>query len=140
VLSFPLGKWLAGLSGGKRYEVALILGMVLVSVYVGYFGAGGGFLAMALFGFCGVHDIHEMNALKVLTAAVSIGIPAVTFIVAGRVAWQFCLVMAVMAAAGGYLGAHYSRKVNQKAMRRGVAVIGFVTAGYFFYQNYLNHP
>jgi len=56
------------------------------------------------------------------------------------VAWQFCLVMAVMAAVGGYLGAHYSRKVNQKAMRRGVAVIGFVTAGYFFYQNYLNHP
>jgi uncharacterized membrane protein YfcA len=140
VLSFPLGKWLAGLSGGKRYEVALLVGMVVVSVYVGYFGAGGGFLVMALFGFCGVHDIHEMNALKVLTAAVSIGIPAVTFIAAGRVAWQFCLVMAVMAAAGGYLGAHYSRKVNQTAMRRAVAAVGFVTAGYFFYQNYLHQP
>jgi uncharacterized membrane protein YfcA len=90
-----LGRWLAALSGGKRYEVALLVGMVVVSVYVGYFGAGGGFLVMALFGFCGVHDIHEMNALKVLTAAVSIGIPAMTFMVAGRVAWQFCLVMAV---------------------------------------------
>jgi len=32
-----------------------------------------------------------MNALKVLTAAVSIGIPAITFMLAGRVAWQFCL-------------------------------------------------
>ncbi len=140
VLSFPLGKWLAGLSGGKRYEVALIVGMVVVSVYVGYFGAGGGFLVMALFGFCGVHDIHEMNALKVLTAAVSIGIPAVNFIIAGRVAWQFCVVMAVFAAAGGYLGAHYSRKVNQKALRRGVAAIGFITAGYFFFENYVHHP
>jgi uncharacterized membrane protein YfcA len=140
VLSFPLGKWLASLSGGKRYEVALIAGMVVVSVYVGYFGAGGGFLAMALFGFCGVHDIHEMNALKVLTAAVSIGIPSVSFMLAGRVAWQFCLVMAVLAAIGGYLGAHYSRKVNQKAMRRAVAAIGFITAGYFFLDNYLHHP
>ena len=114
--------------------------MVVVSVYVGYFGAGGGFLVMALFGFCGVHDIHEMNALKVVTAAVSIGIPAITFIAAGRVAWQFCLLMAILAAVGGYLGAHASRKINQRAMRWAVAVIGFVTAGYFFLQNYLVHP
>jgi len=140
VLSFPLGKWLISLSGGKRYEVALVVGMALVSVYVGYFGAGGGFLAMALFGICGVHDIHEMNALKVLTAAVSIGIPAVTFIAYGRVAWQFCMGMAVLVALGGYLGAHYSRKVNQTAMRRAVAAIGFITAGYFFLENYLHHP
>jgi uncharacterized membrane protein YfcA len=138
VLSFPLGRWLASLSGGKRYNTWLVVGMVVVSVYVGYFGAGGGFLAMALFGFCGVHDIHEMNALKVLTAAVSIGIPAVTFMLAGRVEWRFCLIMALLAGAGGYLGAHYSRKVNQRAMRRAVAAIGFVTAGYFFWQNYMN--
>jgi uncharacterized membrane protein YfcA len=140
VLSFPLGKWLAGLSEGRRYNTALIIGMVLVSVYVGYFGAGGGFLAMALFGICGVHDIHEMNALKVLTAAVSIGIPALSFIVAGRVVWTYCLEMAILAAIGGYLGAHYSRKVNQRAMRWTVAAIGFLTAGYFFLQNYLQHP
>jgi len=140
VLSFPLGKWLAGLSDGRRYNTWLVAGMVLVSVYVGYFGAGGGFLAMALFGICGVHNIHEMNALKVLTAAVSIGIPAITFIVAKRVEWQFCLEMAVVAAIGGYLAAHYSRRVNQKAMRWTVATIGFVTAGYFFLQNSLHHP
>ena len=140
VLSFPLGRWLASLSGGKRYNTSLLIGMVIVSVYVGYFGAGGGFLVMALFGICGVHDIHEMNALKVLTAAVSIGIPSITFIAAGKVAWQFCLVMAILAAIGGYLGAHYSRKVNQRAMRWSVALIGFATAGYFFLQNYLRHP
>src|SRR6266567_9287919 len=49
ILSFPLGKWLATLSGGRRYNTWLIIGMVVVSVYVGYFGAGGGFLAMSLF-------------------------------------------------------------------------------------------
>ena len=68
---------------------------------------------MALFGICGVHDIHEMNALKVLTAAISIGIPAVSFILAGKVEWCFCLVMAILAALGGYIGAHYSRLINQ---------------------------
>jgi uncharacterized protein len=140
VVSFPLGRWLQSLSGGKRYNKWLLVGMVAVSVYVGYFGAGGGFLVMALFGICGVHDIHEMNALKVVTAVVSIGIPVVTFILAGRVQWRFCLEMAVLAGLGGYLGAHYSRKINQRVMRWTVAVIGFVTAGYFFLANYLHHP
>ncbi len=106
---FSSGRWLQTRSGGKRHNTLLIVGMVIVSVYVGYFGAGGGFLVMALFGICGVHDIHEMNALKVLTAAVSIGIPAVSFIIAGRVHWSFCLEMAFLAALGGYIGAHYSR-------------------------------
>jgi uncharacterized membrane protein YfcA len=140
VLSFPLGRWLQSLSGGKRYNTWLLIGMVVVSVYVGYFGAGGGFLVMALFGICGVHNIHEMNALKVVTAVVSIGIPVVTFILAGRVQWRFCLEMAILAAFGGYLGAHYSRKVNQRIMRWTIAIIGFVTAGYFFLVNWANHP
>jgi uncharacterized membrane protein YfcA len=48
--------------------------------------------------------------------------------------------MAIVAGIGGYLGAHYSRKINQRAMRWTVAIIGFVTAGYFFLANYLNHP
>ncbi len=139
VLSFPLGKWLSTRSDGRRYDKLLLFGMVLVSVYVGYFGAGGGFLAMALFGICGVNNIHEMNALKVVTATVSVGIPAVTFIVAGRVAWQFCLEMAIVAAIGGYLAAHFSTRINQRAMRWAVAVIGFATAGYFFVQNAAQH-
>jgi uncharacterized protein len=132
VLSFPLGRWLATLSDGRRYNTGLIVGMLLVSVYVGYFAAGGGFLVMALLGICGVHDIHEMNAIKVLTAAISIGIPAVTFMLAGKVYWPFCLLMAILAGLGGYLGAHFSCRINQRVMRRAVALIGFVTAGYFF--------
>jgi len=30
--------------------------------------------------------------------------------------------------------------VNQVAMRRVVTAIGFITAGYFFLDNYLHHP
>ncbi|HLY41365.1 MAG TPA: sulfite exporter TauE/SafE family protein [Terracidiphilus sp.] len=135
-LSFPLGRWLQTLSGGRRYNTWLLIGMIAVSIYVGYFGAGGGYLVMALFGFCGIHDIHEINALKVVTAVVSIGIPALTFIIARRVAWGFCLEMAFLAAIGGYLGARYSRRINQRRMRWIVTVIGFITAAYFFVQNY----
>jgi uncharacterized membrane protein YfcA len=91
---------------------------------------------MALFGLCGVTNIHEMNALKVVTAAVSIGIAVFLFIYNGKVVWAYCWQMAILAAIGGYLAARYSKRINQKIMRRLVAVIGFITAAYFFWHAY----
>jgi uncharacterized membrane protein YfcA len=137
-LSEPLGRWLKTRREAKasQSDLWLIVGMLVVSVYVGYFGAGGGFLVMALFGLCGVTDIHETNALKVVTAAVSIGIAVAVFIWSGKVMWSYCWLMAVLAALGGYLAARVSKRVNQKLMRRMVAVIGFVTAAYFFWLAY----
>ncbi len=140
VLSEPLGRWLATRRNtdddAKRSDFWLILGMVVVSAYVGYFGAGGGFLVMALFGLCGVTDIHEMNALKVVTAVVSIGIAVAVFIFSHKVVWTYCWQMAILAAIGGYVAARYSKRVNQKVMRRLVATVGFVTAAYFFWHAY----
>src|SRR5580658_9915047 len=127
VLCEPLGRWLQTRREAHRSDFWLIVGMAVVSFYVGYFGAGGGFLVMALFGLCGVTNIHEMNALKVVTAAVSIGIAVFLFIYNGKVVWAYCWQMAILAAIGGYLAARYSKRVNQKIMRRLVAFIGFVT-------------
>jgi len=136
VLSEPLGRWLQTRGNAARSDFWLIVGMVVVSAYVGYFGAGGGFLVMALFGLCGVTDIHEMNALKVVTAVVSIGIAVAVFIYNGRVVWSYCWQMAILAAIGGYVAARYSKRVNPKLMRRIVASVGFVTAAYFFWRAY----
>jgi len=138
VLSEPLGKWLASRkdADSPRSDLWLIVGMAVVSCYVGYFGAGGGFLVMALFGLCGVTNIHEMNALKVVTAAVSIGIAVAWFIYNGKVLWSYCWQMAILAAIGGYIAARYSKRINQKIMRRMVASIGFLTAAYFFWNAY----
>ena len=134
VLSEPLGRWLATRRDAKRSDFWLIVGMIVVSAYVGYFGAGGGFLVMALFGLCGVTDIHEMNALKVVTAVLSIGVAVAVFIFSHKVVWSYCWQMAILAAIGGYIAARYSKRVNQKVMRRMVASIGFLTAAYFFWQ------
>jgi uncharacterized membrane protein YfcA len=136
VLSEPLGRWLATRRDARRSDLWLIVGMAVVSCYVGYFGAGGGFLVMALFGLCGVTNIHEMNALKVVTAAVSIGIAVFLFIYNGKVAWHYCWQMAILAAIGGYVAARYSKKIDPKIMRRLVAGIGLITAAYFFWHAY----
>jgi hypothetical protein len=136
VLCEPLGRWLQTRRDAHRLDFWLIVGMAVVSCYVGYFGAGGGFLVMALFGICGVTNIHEVNALKVVTAMVSIGIAVFWFIYNGRVVWVYCWQMAILAGIGGYVAARYSKRINHKIMRRFVAGIGFMTAAYFFWHAY----
>ena len=86
--------------------------LVVVSIYIGYFGAGAGFLIITVLSLFGVKNLNEVNALKALCTTLANGVAVVTFIVAGAVYWKECLTMMGMAIVGGYLGAAYSRKMN----------------------------
>ena len=57
-----------------------------------------------------------------------------TFIVSGRILWHYCLVSMVFAAAGGYIGARYARKMNPEVLRAVVVITGVLIAGYFFWR------
>ena len=96
----------------------------LVAVYGGYFGAGIGILMLAALTVAGLHDIHEMNALKNTLAVFINGIAAVYFSLSGRVVWLDAVVMAVGASAGGYGGAGLARRLGQSFVRRAVVGIG----------------
>lgn len=131
-----LGRWAARHRAAHVSDFWLLTGMTAVSAYVGYFGAGGGFLVMALLAVCGISNMREMIALKTVNGFVSIGIAVVWFVVHGRIAWGDCLAMAVLAAGGGYLAAHSSRRIDPLWMRRFVSLIGFATAAWFFWRDY----
>lgn len=104
----------------------------LVGVYGGYFGAGIGFLALGMLAALGMRDIHAINAVRTLLAAV-INISAVaTFIVARAVFWPQCLVMMAGALLGGWFGAHYIQKADPQKVRYGVIALGFAMSAYFF--------
>jgi uncharacterized protein len=150
-LSTPISKWLQrrasdrqlarGASGSTLPATALSLaplfgGMVLVCFYIGYFGAGAGFLVMSLLAIFGVEEINQINALKVVTTCLANGIAVVTFVVEKQVVWRYCLLMMVTAAVGGYFGGRYSRRVDARVMRLVVVVIGLGMAGYFFWKQY----
>ena len=110
--------------------------MMLVCFYIGYFGAGAGFLVMSLLAIFGVEEINQINALKVVTTCLANGIAVVTFVVEKQVVWQYCLLMMVTAAVGGYFGGHYSRRVDARVMRAAVVVIGLGMAAYFFWKQF----
>jgi uncharacterized membrane protein YfcA len=147
--STPISKWLqrraaerevlrmasgSSLPAAKPSLIPLFLGMVVVCFYIGYFGAGSGFLVMSLLAIFGVEEINQINALKVVTTCLANGIAVVAFIIGRQVVWRYCLLMMVTAAIGGYFGARYARRVDARVMRAVVVVIGLGMAAYFFWK------
>jgi uncharacterized membrane protein YfcA len=132
----PLVKWLRkhkpdhepGLTG----KIGLVFAQLLIAIYGGYFGAGIGILMLTSLGFMGVGDIHRMNGIKTLLAAIINAASVVVFVAGGLIHWQYAIVMAVAAIAGGFLGAHYGRKLPALVVRLMVIAIGFGLAAYYF--------
>ena len=107
-----------------------------VSVYGGYFGAGIGILMLASLGFLGLRDIHEMNALKNILSCMINVIAALWFIGAGLIDWPRAGVMSVGALVGYFLGAHFSQRLPQLAVRRLVTVIGLTISAIMFWRQF----
>ena len=124
----------AGEAHGPR-RLPLFLAAVAVSFYVGYFGAGAGFLFMTMLALFGYEDIHAINALKVVATLLANGIAFAIFVVDGQVVWRYCLAAMVAAAIGGYASASLARRVPQPVLRGMVVAIGLGMAAWFFWRN-----
>lgn len=142
-VSAPVSRWLRARSKASPEELAtwrapgfapLFCALFPVCFYIGYFGAGGGFLIMTILALFGLEHMHALNAMKVLAACLSNLCAIATFIVRGAVEWRFCVVSMVFAAAGGYLGARFARRTNPAVLRVVVVVTGCGMAGYFFWR------
>lgn len=145
-VSGPVSRWLARLNLARIQDakaghvhqpqrVPLFLATVVVSLYIGYFGAGSGFLLMTLLALFGYQDVHAINALKIVANLLANGMAFVIFVVEGQVVWRYCLAAMVAAAIGGYSSATLARRVPQSFLRGMVVVIGITIAAWFFWKN-----
>jgi uncharacterized membrane protein YfcA len=107
-----------------------------VAVYGGYFGAGIGILMLAALAMMGMHDIHRMNAVKVLLNLVINGTSVVVFVAGGKVYWPYAVAMAISSSIGGYAAAHTARRTNKSVVRMLIVTIGFALAAYYFYREF----
>ncbi len=107
---------------------------MLVCFYIGYFGAGAGFLIITVLSFFGFKDLNEINALKVVSTTMANGMAFIIFVVEGQVVWKYCLLAMVTCAVGGYTSARFARLVPQPVLRGTVIVIGFGMAAWFFWK------
>jgi hypothetical protein len=115
----------------------LLLAMTIVCFYIGYFGAGAGFLIISVLSvLSNITSIHQMNALKVMANLIANCVAVATFILAHAIHWREGLIMMLFAAAGGYFGAAYSLKINARYVRGFVIFAGFAISAYFFWKVY----
>ncbi|MFE7318160.1 sulfite exporter TauE/SafE family protein [Streptomyces sp. NPDC057555] len=115
-----------GTTAHRDGGLALFAGLLLASVYGGYFGAAQGIIYLSLMGVLLSDDLQRINALKnVLTALVN-AVAAVFFLFVAHFDWAAVLLIAVGSALGGQIGARTGRRLPPNALRAVIVVVGLV--------------
>ena len=140
--SGPVSRWverrkgtIAGSQARPPRRLPVFLATIVVCFYIGYFGAGAGFLTITLLSLFGYENLNEINALKVVSTTMANGIAFVLFVVNGQVVWRYCLLAMITCAIGGYTSARFARMIPQAVLRGLVIFIGFSMAAWFFWSN-----
>ena len=142
--SGPVTRWIerTKLARGKetsarpahRRRLPVFLATAAICFYIGYFGAGSGFLIITMLSLFGWQDLHEINALKVVSTTMANGMAFLLFVINGQVVWRYCLLAMATCAVGGYASARFARRVPQQILRTTVVIIGLVMAAWFFWR------
>lgn len=116
--------YLRKLAGDRTFPVAYPIGVLVVSVYGGYFGAGAGVMLLALILVCTSEIFWRAGILKSFLLGLSNLIAAVGFAFFGPVHWLPALLMGLGAFVGGWCGPPVVRHSNERLLRYLVAASG----------------
>jgi uncharacterized protein len=110
------------------------LAQFAISVYGGYFGGGIGFMMMAALTLAG-ENARTASATKNVLAGVMNASAVLIFLVSPELRWQQALATAAGATLGGLFGVGLLHRLNERALRLAIAVIGVaLTIGLFLTQ------
>jgi hypothetical protein len=113
---------------GRGKALLLPAGVVALSVYNGYFGAGSGVLLLALLLLTTDPRLASANALKNMMVGAATIISAVLFAVLTRVDWAAVAALAAGLFAGSLVGPAVARRMPPAVLRWLVALTGLALA------------
>jgi uncharacterized membrane protein YfcA len=119
----PRVKSLSARADGER-NVPLTVALFGAAAYVGYFGAGGGVLLLAVLGMMIDEALTRVNAIKNVISGLANLVAAVTFAVFAPVRWWFVLPLATGFLIGGWTGPKLLRRIPPEGLRVVVALAG----------------
>ena len=106
----------------------LLAGVAGVAVYIGYFGAAGGIVMLALLIAMVAEPLARVNAVKNILGAIANAVAAVAFALFGHVDWAAVVPLAGGFLVGGWTGPALVRRIPGRVLRIGVAVCGLAVA------------
>jgi uncharacterized membrane protein YfcA len=109
----------------SRWRLAAMFG---VAVYIGYFGAAGGVLMLALLAATLTEPLIRVNAIKNVVSGAANLVAAVIFAFYAPVDWTFVPLLAVGFGVGSYVGQRLVRHLPVQVLRVVVAAAGLSLA------------
>jgi uncharacterized membrane protein YfcA len=100
------------------------VGVGVVGIYGGYFGAGAGVMLLALLLWATAEPLPRANAVKNVVLGVANGIAALAFVVLGDVRWHVVAPLGLGLLVGGRIGPIVVRRSNPAWLRVVIAVAG----------------
>jgi uncharacterized membrane protein YfcA len=113
---------------GRARRWLLLAAFLCATAYVGYFGAAGGILLLAVLTAMLAEPLARGNALKNVASGFANGVAAITFAALGRVDWAVVPPLAAGFLAGGWAGPALVRRLPGRVMRVLVGCCGLAVA------------
>jgi uncharacterized membrane protein YfcA len=102
----------------------LLAGLLAVSAYSGYFGAGSGVLTLGLLLYTVDQDLPRANALKNMLVGVATAVSALALVILGPVDWAAVAPLSAGLLAGSMIGPRLARRIPARILRWLVALLG----------------
>lgn len=112
---------------GKRSRV-LVAALFWVALYVGYFGAAGGILMLAVLAPLLAEPMARANAVKNVISGLANAVAALAFTMLGHVDWAMAVPLAAGFLLGGWAGPALVRRMPGHALRVLIGVAGLAVA------------
>jgi uncharacterized membrane protein YfcA len=127
LLAQPKIRGMSPRPGAERSRWRLA-GMFGVAAYVGYFGAAGGVLLLAVLAATISEPLVRVNAIKNAISGAANGVAAVIFAIFAPVHWAFVPPLAAGFLIGGFTGPRIIRRLPPAPLRAGVSLCGLALA------------
>jgi len=115
---------------GDRLQSVTGILLFVTGIYGGYFGAGYGFILLAVLSLAGM-GMRKANATKNLFAFSMNTVAVIPLAFSGLIDWVAAGTVLAGALAGGYMGARLTQLVPDKYLRLGVAGLGVILTAAF---------
>ena len=119
-----------------RASGATMLGVALVAIYGGYFGAAAGVMLIALLAAKLDTSFARVAAIRILVLTTSNFVAAIIFIFASSVRWSACVPLAAGYFLGGRLGPRVIRLLPVALLRFVISILGLGLAVWLGIQAY----
>ena len=112
----------------SRWSARQLAGVFAAAMYIGYFGAAGGVVLLAILSMMFTDSLIRINALKNAISGAANGVAALAFALFAPVDWAIVPLLAAGFLVGGLTGPLLARRLPIRALRMLVALAGFAMA------------